>query len=153
MAFAATAFAQEEENILYILDGKIVSKTEFANIDPTRVKSMKVVKGFDKAMIITTGVTSSTSTRDEADFAIIGINSKDTSGASSITLRSREKLSQKLLYVIKDSDGNIFTPSGLQTVTPDQIKSMVIIRGGDESVEKFKQFGDVSKGVVYIELK
>ena len=44
--FAATAFAQEDENILYILDGKIVSKTEFANIDPARVKSMKVVKGW-----------------------------------------------------------------------------------------------------------
>lgn len=151
--FAASAFAQEKENILYILDGKIVSKAEFTNIDPACVKSMKVVKGFDKAMVITTGVASSASTRDESDFAIIGINSKDTSGCSKITLRSREKLSPKQLYVMKDSDGKIFTPSGLQTITPEQIKSMVIIRGGDKALEKFKQYGDVSNGVIYIELK
>ena len=150
MACASVVFAQEKENILYILDGKIVSKADLDKVNPACIKSANVVKGFDKAMIITTG--ESSSRNRNCDFAVVGINSKDTADSSTVTLRSKEKLPPKILYVIKDSDGNIFSPSTPTTITPEQIKSMMIISGNKAS-EKFKQYGDTSKGVIYIELK
>lgn len=151
MLYTTAAFAQEKENILYILDGKIVSKADLDKVNPACIKSANVVKGFDKAMIITTG--ESLSRNRNCDFAVVGINSKDTADSSTVTLRSKEKLPPKILYVIKDSDGNIFSPSTSTTITPEQIKSMMIIRDGNKALEKFKQYGDTSKGVIYIELK
>ena len=72
MLYTTAAFAQEKENILYILDGKIVSKADLDKVNPACIKSANVVKGFDKAMIITTG--ESSSRNRNCDFAVVGIN-------------------------------------------------------------------------------
>ena len=57
----------------------------------------------------------------------------------------------KPLCVIKDAQGNIAQGS-LDSLTPDQIKSISVYKDA-ASMEQFKQYGDTSNGVIYVELK
>ncbi len=151
--FASVVFAQEE-NVLYILNGKIVSKEVVDKLNPDLIKGVRVAKGFDRAMVITTGSTPADGVNRE--FELIAPDTSKSSG-SDIYIRESNDVGQKMasrpLYVIKDSNGRIFSPSDSLVINPEQIKSMIVIRNDGKSVEKFRQYGDVSKGVIFIELK
>jgi len=151
--FASVVFAQEE-NVLYILNGNIVSKEVVDKLNPDLIKGVRVATGFDRAMVITTGSTPVDCVNRE--FELIAPDTSKSSG-SDIYIRESNDVGQKMasrpLYVIKDSNGRIFSPSDSLVINPEQIKSMIVIRNDGKSVEKFRQYGDVSKGVIFIELK
>ena len=54
------------------------------------------------------------------------------------------------LCIIKKPDGEI-SKGSLESVTPDQIKSMHVFK--DNQTDMYKKFGDTSNGVILIELK
>lgn len=154
--FASVVFAQEE-NVLYILNGNIVSKEVVDKLSPDLIKGVRVAKGFDRAMVITTGSTPVDCVNRE--FELIAPDTSKSSGSDIYIRDIREsndvgqKMASRPLYVIKDSNGRIFSPSDSLVINPEQIKSMIVIRNDGKSVEKFRQYGDVSKGVIFIELK
>ena len=56
------------------------------------------------------------------------------------------------LYVVKSADGEIRKVDNLNSISPNDIKTMHVYKD-DKSTEQFKKYGDTSNGVVLIELK
>ena len=56
------------------------------------------------------------------------------------------------LYVVKSANGKIKKVDNLESISPNDIKTMHVYKD-DKSAEQFKKYGDTSNGVVLVELK
>lgn len=55
------------------------------------------------------------------------------------------------LYLVKSSDGNIKKVDNIDSISPNDIKTMNVYKGNKG--EQFKEYGNTSNGVILIELK
>ena len=56
------------------------------------------------------------------------------------------------LYVVKSANGKIKKVDNLESISPNDIKTMHVYKD-DKSAEQFKKYGDTTNGVVLVELK
>ena len=68
-----------------------------------------------------------------------------------IKVRGEKKTDGAPLYLVKSSDGNIKKVDNIDSISPNDIKTMNVFKG--DKGEQFKKYGDISNGVVLIELK
>ncbi len=68
-----------------------------------------------------------------------------------IKVRGEKKTDGTPLYIVKSSDGNIKKVDNIDSISPNDIKTMNVFKGNKG--EQFKEYGDTSNGVILIELK
>ena len=69
-----------------------------------------------------------------------------------VSVRVVKKAGGDPLYVVKSANGKIKKVENLESISPNDIKTMHVYKD-DKSAEQFKKYGDTSNGVVLIELK
>ncbi len=87
---------------------------------------------------------------DKSDLGDIVMDKNATQDVVVISAIGEKKPAGDPLCIIKKPDGEI-SKGSLESVTPDQIKSIHVLK--DNSVEQFKKYGDTSNGVILVELK
>ena len=68
-----------------------------------------------------------------------------------VSIRGEKKPESNPLYLTKSANGVIKKVDNLESISPNNIKTMNVFKG--EQGEQFKKYGDTSNGVVLIELK
>lgn len=121
---------------LYIVDGKVVSKSDADKINPNDIKSVNVIKG-EKA---------TAAFGDKGKNGVIEITTKNYNPKASIILKTPGK--NPPLYLV---DGNFITSEELQmSLSTDDIVSMNVLKGED-AVKKYGEKG--TNGVIEITSK
>ena len=69
-----------------------------------------------------------------------------------VSVRGVKKAGGDPLYVVKSANGKIKKVDNLESISPNDIKTMHVYKY-DKSAEQFKKYGDTSNGVVLVELK
>ena len=87
---------------------------------------------------------------DKTDLGDIVMDKNAPENIVVISARVEKKPAGDPLCIIKKPDGEI-SKGSLESVTPDQIKSMHVFK--DNQTDMYKKFGDTSNGVILIELK
>lgn len=124
------------DGVLYIVDGKIISKGDADKINPNDIKSVNVIKG--ENAIKEYG--------DKGRNGVVIITTKDNQPKASIVLKTPGK--NPPLYIV---DGNFITSKELQmSLSPEDIVSMNVIKGED-AVKKYGEKG--KNGVIEITSK
>ncbi|MBO5044713.1 MAG: carboxypeptidase-like regulatory domain-containing protein [Alistipes sp.] len=160
-----------ESKMLYIVDGKVVSKSEVDALQPDKIKNMNVMKGVDAVTVINTkggdvqtivvkkdGSVSSSSTGGSnfTSTSTTTVNGKtetlEVKGlvGKPVTVRT-SGTSGEPLTLVRIESGEIAKGS-TNNIKADMIKSVSVIKAS-EKCDEFKQWGDVSNGVVFIDLK
>lgn len=75
---------------------------------------------------------------------------KDLKG-NVVSVRGEKKPESKPLYLTKSANGYIKKVDNLESISPNDIKTMNVFKG--EQSEQFKKYGNTSNGVILIELK
>lgn len=122
--------------------GKTHVSVSFIDYDTTKLEAGKADKG--TIILYPTG-----STQDVRVVAYSGKPKEPTEAEASIKIRHSGD--DDPLMVIKDADGKIYKTDDMKSIDPETIKTITVLK--DNSTEKFKQYGDTSNGVIYIELK
>ena len=68
-----------------------------------------------------------------------------------VSVRGEKKPESNPLYLTKSANGYIKKVDNLESISPNDIKTMNVFKG--EQGEQFKKYGDTSNGVILIELK
>ena len=68
-----------------------------------------------------------------------------------IKVRGEKKTDGAPLYLVKSSDGNIKKVDNIDSISPNDIKTMNVYKGNNG--EQFKEYGNTTNGVILIELK
>ena len=68
-----------------------------------------------------------------------------------VSIRGEKKSESNPLYLTKSANGYIKKVDNLESISPNNIKTMNVFKG--EQGEQFKKYGDTSNGVILIELK
>lgn len=68
-----------------------------------------------------------------------------------VSIRGEKKPESNPLYLTKSANGVIKKVDNLESISPNNIKTMNVFKG--EQGEQFKKYGDTSNGVILIELK
>ena len=68
-----------------------------------------------------------------------------------VSVRGVKKDNAEPLYLVKSADGKIKKVDSLESISPNNIKTMNVFKG--DKVDQFKKYGDTSNGVVLVELK
>ena len=69
-----------------------------------------------------------------------------------VSVRGVKKACGDPLYVVKSANGKIKKVDNLESISPNDIKTIHVYKD-DKSAEQFKKYGDTSNGVVLVELK
>ena len=69
-----------------------------------------------------------------------------------VSVRGVKKAGGDPLYVVKSANGKIKKVDNLESISPNDIKTIHVYKD-DKSAEQFKKYGDTSNGVVLVELK
>ena len=75
---------------------------------------------------------------------------KDLNGEV-VSVKGVKKPGSDPLYLVKSANGEIKKVDSLQSISPNDIKTMSVFK--NDKVEQFKKYGDTSNGVVLVELK
>ncbi len=146
---------------LYVVDGKLASKDSFEKLSPEEIKSMEVVKGIEAAIVVTTkspvSEASAASGQDGAKYWVIK-GDKDsvakTNDGPVIRLRGEKKenvgVAVNPLIVVKNAKGEMTIVKDIKEIKPETIKAITVFK--DSKTQEFKQYGDITYGVIYIEL-
>lgn len=179
---ATTTLAQETEKTLYLIDGVPAKKEAVDQLPPEAVKNMNVMRGVESVVLITTHANNKpeldnvvvvrcpkqTQSKDESisisssidgEKATVEIDEK----LKGTTVRVRQvkigkdgkKVSASAddpLFVVKFPDGTVQGGGQISDFKPEDIKAITVYKD-DQNTEQFKQYGDTSNGVIYIELK
>ena len=68
-----------------------------------------------------------------------------------VSVKGVKKPESDPLYLVKSANGDIKKVDSLESISPNDIKTMNVFK--DKSVEQFKKYGDTTNGVVLVELK
>lgn len=68
-----------------------------------------------------------------------------------VSIRGEKNSESNPLYLTKSANGVIKKVDNLESISPNNIKTMNVFKG--EQGEQFKKYGDTSNGVILIELK
>ena len=75
---------------------------------------------------------------------------KDLNGEV-VSVKGVKKPGSDPLYLVKSANGDIKKVDSLESISPNDIKTMNVFK--NDKVEQFKKYGDTSNGVVLVELK
>ena len=75
---------------------------------------------------------------------------KDLNGEV-VSVKGVKKPGSDPLYLVKSANGEIKKVDSLQSISPNDIKTMSVFK--NDKVDQFKKYGDTSNGVVLVELK
>ena len=75
---------------------------------------------------------------------------KDLNGEV-VSVKGVKKPGSDPLYLVKSANGKIKKVDTLESISPNDIKTMSVFK--NDKVDQFKKYGDTSNGVVLIELK
>ncbi|HRI20742.1 MAG TPA: TonB-dependent receptor plug domain-containing protein, partial [Panacibacter sp.] len=149
---------------LYIVDGKIISKSEADKINPNDMQSVNVIKGADaikeygdKGSNGVIEITSKNKKEEEGSATIFAppviVKDDDKTKNTGIEIRNvKEEVNtasiiDSVVYVI---DGKISTREKVNNIKPDNIESMNVLKGKNAT----DKYGDKAKnGAVEIILK
>ena len=76
---------------------------------------------------------------------------KDHNDDGVVSVRGVKKPGNDPLYLVKSVNGKIKKVDTLESISPNDIKTMSVFK--DDKVDQFKKYGDTSNGVVLVELK
>ena len=77
---------------------------------------------------------------------------KDLNGDGEVVrVKGVKKPGSDPLYLVKSANGEIKKVDSLQSISPNDIKTMSVFK--NDKVDQFKKYGDTSNGVVLVELK
>lgn len=158
MALASSlAFAQKNtDKTLYIVDGAVSQKAFVDALPKGLINNIEVIKGVESVVVVTT------KSKAAADTSVISIRpSKDDKpvnyighqAAATLYYRSStggDFVPAQPLCIVKSPDGKLFK-GDMPSISPDTIKSIHVLK--DDKAEAYKEYGDITNGVVLIELK
>lgn len=160
-----------ESKMLYIVDGKVVSKSEVDALQPDKIKNMNVMKGVDAVAVINTkgGDVQTIVVKKDGSVSSSSSNGGSYTSTSTTTVNGKTETvevkglvgkpvtvrtsgtSGEPLTLVCIENGEIAKGS-TNNIKADMIKSVTVVKDPDKCGE-FKQWGDVSNGVVFIDLK
>ncbi|MBR1995454.1 MAG: carboxypeptidase-like regulatory domain-containing protein [Alistipes sp.] len=158
-----TLYASSEadsEKTLYVVDGKPMAKADVDQLPAESIQNMNVMRGVESVVLITTqpeaagrGSSSELTTIriDKGDSGKITINN-ELAGKMVYVRTSESPAVVKALNLVKHPDGKIEVLENINDIQPEKIQSVAVYKNA-EKTEQFKQYGDTSNGVIYIELK
>ena len=76
---------------------------------------------------------------------------KDHNDDGVVSVRGVKKPGNDPLYLVKSANGDIKKVDSLESISPNDIKTMSVFK--NDKVDQFKKYGDTSNGVVLVELK
>ena len=68
-----------------------------------------------------------------------------------VSVKGVKKPESDPLYLVKSANGDIKKVDSLESISPNDIKTMSVFK--NDKVDQFKKYGDTSNGVVLVELK
>lgn len=176
-----TLVAQETTKSLYVIDGKVASKAEFDQLKPETIQNVDIFKNIEGAVVVTTKesgnamsglhvITLDNKTGDKKESKTTTVHFKKQDGsatveendekvlviggqASVVTTKSKKTEVANPLILQKKKDGEIkvLSPDAIKTMDPNTIQSVSVLK--DDTTEAYTKYGDVTNGVIVIELK
>lgn len=177
-----TATAQEPSKTLYLVNGEPTTKEVVDQLPPEQIKNMNVMRGVESVVLITTHANNKpeldnvvvvrcpkqTQSKDESISISSSIDGEEATveideKLKGTTVRVRQvkigkdgkKVSASAddpLFVVKFPDGTVQGGGQISDFKPENIRAITVYKD-NKNTEQFKQYGDTSKGVIYIELK
>ncbi len=176
-----TLVAQETTKSLYVIDGKVASKAEFDQLKPETIQNVDIFKNIEGAVVVTTKgngnamsglhvITLDKKTGDKKESKTTTVHFKKQEGsatveendekvlvigsqASVVTTKSKKTEVANPLVLQKKKDGEIKVLSldAFKTMDPNTIQAVWVLK--DDTAEAYAKYGDVTNGVIVIELK
>lgn len=176
-----TLVAQETTKSLYVIDGKVASKAEFDQLKPETIQNVDIFKNIEGAVVVTTKgngnamsglhvISLDTKTGDKKESKTTTVHFKKQEGsatveendekvlviggqASVVTTKSKKTEVANPLVLQKKKDGEIKVLSldAFKTMDPNTIQAVWVLK--DDTAEAYAKYGDVTNGVIVIELK
>lgn len=161
-----TMYAASDSNkTLYLVDGQPTTKEAVDQLPPEMIKNMNVMRGVESVVLITTRakevLTPDKDAKLRVEHNVITIDKNNEEVTIDDRLKGTVFRIKKdsvqnnpfsALIVVKQADGSIRTAGNIDDFKPEQIKSVGVYKS-DAQLDQFKEFGDTSNGVIYIELK
>lgn len=177
-----TTTAQEPSKTLYLVNGEPTTKEVVDQLPPEQIKNMNVMRGVESVVLITTHANNKpeldnvvvvrcpkqTQSKDESISISSSIDGEEATveideKLKGTTVRVRQvkigkdgkKVSASAddpLFVVKFPDGTVQGGGQISDFKPENIRAITVYKD-NKNTEQFKQYGDTSKGVIYIELK
>ena len=174
-ALAATA-QEKSDKMLYVIDGKVVSKAEVDALPSSDERNINVVKGVEGVTLITTVAATSplgevvvvgtagepmklnlenTSVTVDENTKVVRIRSeKQKEGeqreVKTFVMSGKTKAGDPLILTVT-ADGKKQVIKDMDKIDPQQIKAITVLK--DSSAQSYTEYGDVSNGVIIIELQ
>lgn len=160
-----TMYAASDSNkTLYLVDGQPTTKEAVDQLPPEMIKNMNVMRGVESVVLITTRakevLTPDKDAKLRVEHNVITIDKNNEEVTIDDRLKGTVFRIKKdsvnnnpfsALIVVKQADGSIRTAGNIDDFKPEQIKSVGVYKSGAQ-LDQFKEFGDTSNGVIYIEL-
>ena len=165
-----TLVAQETTKSLYVIDGKVVSKAEFDQLKPETIQNVDIFKNIEGAVVVTTKSNASgvEGLRGKLQSTTVRINKQDSSamveendekvliiGESSVVTTTKSKKTEVsdplILQKKKDGEIKVRSPDAIKKMDPNTIQAVSVLK--DDTTEAYAKYGDVTNGVIVIELK
>lgn len=162
--------AQETTKSLYVIDGKVVSKAEFDQLQPETIQNVDIFKNIEGAVVVSTKSNASgvEGLRGELHLKTVRINKQDGSanveendekvliiGEASVVTTTKSKKTEVadplILQKKKDGEVKVLSPDAIKTMDPNTIQAVSVLK--DTTAEAYAKYGDVTNGVIVIELK
>ncbi len=161
-----TMYAASDSNkTLYLVDGQPTTKEAVDQLPPEMIKNMNVMRGVESVVLITTRakevLTPDKDAKLRVEHNVITIDKNNEEVTIDDRLKGTVFRIKKdsvqnnpfsALIVVKQADGSIRTAGNIDDFKPEQIKAVGVYKNGAQ-LDQFKEFGDTSNGVIYIELK
>ena len=165
-----TLVAQETTKSLYVIDGKVVSKAEFDQLKPETIQNVDIFKNIEGAVVVTTKSNASgvEGLRGKLQSKTVRINKQNGSamveendekvliiGESSVVTTTKSKKTEVadplILQKKKDGEIKVLSPDAIKKMDPNTIQAVSVLK--DTTAEAYAKYGDVTNGVIVIELK
>ena len=177
-----TLVAQETTKSLYVIDGKVASKAEFDQLKPETIQNVDIFKNIEGAVVVTTKesgnamsglhvITLDKKTGDKKESKTTTVHFKKQEGSATVeendekvlviggeasvvtTTKSKKTEVANPLVLQKKKDGEIKVLSldAFKTMDPNTIQAVWVLK--DDTAEAYAKYGDVTNGVIVIELK
>ncbi|MBQ1940014.1 MAG: hypothetical protein II362_07360 [Alistipes sp.] len=165
-----TLVAQETTKSLYVIDGKVVSKAEFDQLNPETIQNVDIFKNIEGAVVVTTKSNASgvEGLRGKLQSKTVRINKQDGSamveendekvliiGEASVVTTTKSKKTEVadplILQKKKDGEVKVLSPDAIKKMDPNTIQAVSVLK--DTTAEAYAKYGDVTNGVIVIELK